>query len=99
MIVVEVQTQVRVASGVKAIVVQAADRVEPLDSECTTGDFFISRCSVATTIIFVSNYRFSKSRKSFFKSASVKSKIASLQYMILRAIDTLTKICINEVKL
>ena len=33
---VEVQTQVRVASGVKAIVVQAADRVEPLDSECTT---------------------------------------------------------------
>ena len=36
MIVVEVQTQLRVASGVKAIVVQAADRVEPLDSECTT---------------------------------------------------------------
>ena len=35
MIVVEVQTQVRVASGVKAIVVQAADRVEPLDSACT----------------------------------------------------------------
>ena len=33
---VEVQTQVRVASGVKAIDVQAADRVEPLDSECTT---------------------------------------------------------------
>ena len=40
MIVVEVQTQVRVASGVKAIVVQAADRVEPLDSECTT--YFLS---------------------------------------------------------
>ena len=33
---VEVQTQVRVASGVEAIVVQAADRVEPLDSECNT---------------------------------------------------------------
>ena len=32
---VEVQTQVRVASGVEAIVVKAADRVEPLDSECT----------------------------------------------------------------
>ena len=31
---VEVQTQVRVASGVEAIVVKAADRVEPLDSEC-----------------------------------------------------------------
>ena len=39
MIVVEVQTQVRVASGVKAIVVQAADRVEPLDSECNTSSF------------------------------------------------------------
>ena len=38
MIVVEVHTQVRVASGVKAIVVQAADRVEPLDSECTNVD-------------------------------------------------------------
>ena len=36
MIVVEMQTQVRVASGVKAIVVLAADTVEPLDSECTT---------------------------------------------------------------
>ena len=33
---VEVQTRVRVASGVKAIVVQAADRVEPLDSKCTS---------------------------------------------------------------
>ena len=32
---VEVQTQVRVASGVKAIVVKAADRVELLESECT----------------------------------------------------------------
>ena len=31
---VEVQTEVRVASGVEAIVVKAADRVEPLDSEC-----------------------------------------------------------------
>ena len=31
---VEVQTQVRVALGVEAIVVKAADRVEPLDSEC-----------------------------------------------------------------
>ena len=34
---VEVQTQVRVASGVEAIVVKAADRVEPLDSECNRG--------------------------------------------------------------
>ena len=33
---VEVQTQVRVASGVEAIVVKAADKVEPLDSECNT---------------------------------------------------------------
>ena len=33
---VEVQTQVQVASGVKAIVVKAADRVEPLDSECNS---------------------------------------------------------------
>ena len=31
---VEVQIQVRVASGVEAIVVKAAGRVEPLDSEC-----------------------------------------------------------------
>ena len=35
---VEVQTQVRVASGVEAIVVKAADRVEPLDSECNSND-------------------------------------------------------------
>ena len=36
---VEVQTQVRVASGVEAIVVKTADRVEPLDSECNTTCF------------------------------------------------------------
>ena len=35
---VEVQTQVRVASGVEAIVVKTADRVEPLDSECIRCD-------------------------------------------------------------
>ena len=44
---VEVQTQVRVASGVEAIVVKAADRVEPLDSECNTPPFKISRYATA----------------------------------------------------
>ena len=41
---VEVQTQVRVASGVEAIVVKAADRVEPLDSECNTWAGFDPTC-------------------------------------------------------
>ena len=39
---VEVQTQVRVASGVEAIVVKIADRVEPLDSECNSCFCYLS---------------------------------------------------------
>ena len=39
---VEVQTQVRVASGVEAIVLKAADRAEPLDSECNKAYYCIT---------------------------------------------------------
>ena len=50
---VEVQTQVRVASGVEAIVVKAADRVEPLDSECNThAVFLLSAASFCNHVAF-----------------------------------------------
>ena len=52
---VEVQTQVRVASGVEAIVVKAADRVEPLDSECINdviSYFAFSCCFIIFNINF-----------------------------------------------